>query len=863
VDLLDEYLQGEYKGMGRFLANPSKRISYDLLQQCFHMPIAKVANMLGVCTTLLKRTCRRLGIKRWPHRQIIKIDKCVYRLEGAMKNTVKEHEKPLYFEQISALRKMRKAVVNRPNDTHVLVPNCDFTRKKYGLPRPKKGKTLPKRMDSIMNKWYTQQELKDALQEPMGVIKEIPPGHGRGGNGGGDAKGGAIVVTTAKKGLVGPPHAQYDISPARFASFNNTSGNARVNNTSTNTVANNTSSSAAAVEDSAAMKDTMQHAASVFLPPIWRQQSFPLIQQTNNKKSFPHASCSAGAVRDAATMEDTLQQAASVFLTSSSAATVRDAATMEDTMQQAANLFLSEEKGLQNSKRQFSNSTYLSRDKHALDAESYYGSPCISQAARTPSFVGGNFGGSLKNKNVSRSLSMSTHNAPTSPMKADGTSSREFGGSKGKNKIRRVRRNGGTLLCVDCEEVTAGFGNRVNKRMWCAGCNKKGGYGGVPWESHSKRKYPAGGKKVHPNVPIGTSFRRTYGKHTSTDFGMGIFMGSVTSFDPRTEKYGVRYTNGNTDSLSWGQVAQHLMGDVMRPPINMDFNFFKAFPERRAKKDVAGFDAESNLHHVRHTDGDKKDLDTDEIYRCVMAPTRKPLKGLKDVQAATSTGNARGTIQELKVMIKESRGTDCLRSVQQINNKRPFPRTPSSAAAVGDNAIMEGTKQQATGVLIKEERGFENFGLQNSKHGIGLGGSPEEMEFQEFVPRDLHVMDAERHQQNLQMQGFLLEKQRQDQARQHAGAQVSHTQQKAPRNQHIKLLLSTLSSSNPLHNLLGSTLHREHQSELQQGARFFPPNGPNHHRTQRSPSDSILESLHQVKMKYLSNESENEMNRRF
>jgi hypothetical protein len=49
---------------------------------------------------------------------------------------------------------------------------------------------------------------------------------------------------------------------------------------------------------------------------------------------------------------------------------------------------------------------------------------------------------------------------------------------------------------VDCEEVTASFGNRVNKRMWCSGCNKKGGYGGVPWESHAQKNNRAVDKPV-------------------------------------------------------------------------------------------------------------------------------------------------------------------------------------------------------------------------------------------------------------------------------------------------------------------------------------------------------------------------------
>ncbi len=44
---------------------PNKALTYHDLKKCFHLPIATVASLNGVCTTFLKRLCRRLGIKRW------------------------------------------------------------------------------------------------------------------------------------------------------------------------------------------------------------------------------------------------------------------------------------------------------------------------------------------------------------------------------------------------------------------------------------------------------------------------------------------------------------------------------------------------------------------------------------------------------------------------------------------------------------------------------------------------------------------------------------------------------------------------------------------------------------------------------
>ena len=45
------------------------------LQVVFHLPMAEAALKLGVCSTVLKKICRRNGISRWPYRLIRKIDK--------------------------------------------------------------------------------------------------------------------------------------------------------------------------------------------------------------------------------------------------------------------------------------------------------------------------------------------------------------------------------------------------------------------------------------------------------------------------------------------------------------------------------------------------------------------------------------------------------------------------------------------------------------------------------------------------------------------------------------------------------------------------------------------------------------------
>jgi hypothetical protein len=97
----------------------SKEITLEQLRRCFHMPITEVARHFGMCTTLLKKVCRRLNIKRWPHRQIRKIDNCVQSLQVAMQNADSDAERQLFKGQIGALKIMRKSVVDDPSGPHV------------------------------------------------------------------------------------------------------------------------------------------------------------------------------------------------------------------------------------------------------------------------------------------------------------------------------------------------------------------------------------------------------------------------------------------------------------------------------------------------------------------------------------------------------------------------------------------------------------------------------------------------------------------------------------------------------------------------------------------------------------------------
>eukprot|EP01025_Chloroclados_australasicus_P036923 TRINITY_DN3758_c0_g1_i1.p1 TRINITY_DN3758_c0_g1~~TRINITY_DN3758_c0_g1_i1.p1 ORF type:complete len:720 (-),score=126.29 TRINITY_DN3758_c0_g1_i1:2945-5104(-) len=58
------------------------RLTYDDLVKHFGMGLKDAAGALGVCTTTLKRACRRYGIKKWPRRQLQRLSKALNSMHG-------------------------------------------------------------------------------------------------------------------------------------------------------------------------------------------------------------------------------------------------------------------------------------------------------------------------------------------------------------------------------------------------------------------------------------------------------------------------------------------------------------------------------------------------------------------------------------------------------------------------------------------------------------------------------------------------------------------------------------------------------------------------------------------------------------
>jgi len=86
------------------------------LAQYFHLPINEVAVELGICATVLKKICRKNGIKRWPHRKIKSIDTMIDALESVVPSSPEEQKQIL--ADVDTLRQKRAFLERNPNASY-------------------------------------------------------------------------------------------------------------------------------------------------------------------------------------------------------------------------------------------------------------------------------------------------------------------------------------------------------------------------------------------------------------------------------------------------------------------------------------------------------------------------------------------------------------------------------------------------------------------------------------------------------------------------------------------------------------------------------------------------------------------------
>mmetsp|Transcript_46074 Transcript_46074/g.144534 ORF Transcript_46074/g.144534 Transcript_46074/m.144534 type:complete len:738 (-) Transcript_46074:85-2298(-) len=89
------------------LQAPPILLNAALLRSHFNLPLNDAARRLGVCATAIKKVCRKMGIKQWPHRKLKAVEKRLALLQAEHKYVSEETLFAKYQAEIKELEEKR------------------------------------------------------------------------------------------------------------------------------------------------------------------------------------------------------------------------------------------------------------------------------------------------------------------------------------------------------------------------------------------------------------------------------------------------------------------------------------------------------------------------------------------------------------------------------------------------------------------------------------------------------------------------------------------------------------------------------------------------------------------------------------
>ncbi|KAL4171918.1 hypothetical protein KRP22_007094 [Phytophthora ramorum] len=101
--------------LARPISNATRNINFDMLQPHFERPLQQAADSFGVCTTLLKKICRRNGISNWPYRKICGLRKSIASMAKQV-NYFDGDQKRAYADQLEKLEHELQAYLRTGNE---------------------------------------------------------------------------------------------------------------------------------------------------------------------------------------------------------------------------------------------------------------------------------------------------------------------------------------------------------------------------------------------------------------------------------------------------------------------------------------------------------------------------------------------------------------------------------------------------------------------------------------------------------------------------------------------------------------------------------------------------------------------------
>ncbi|KAL2961605.1 hypothetical protein AAZX31_17G097700 [Glycine max] len=91
-----------------------RTLSRKTISQYFYMPISQAATELNVGITLLKKRCREVGIRRWPHRKLMSLQTLINNVQELGKEEGGESEEKLR-SAIEILEREKKVLEEMPD----------------------------------------------------------------------------------------------------------------------------------------------------------------------------------------------------------------------------------------------------------------------------------------------------------------------------------------------------------------------------------------------------------------------------------------------------------------------------------------------------------------------------------------------------------------------------------------------------------------------------------------------------------------------------------------------------------------------------------------------------------------------------
>ncbi|XP_057951008.1 protein RKD1-like [Malania oleifera] len=100
---------------GKSSNSSSKTLTRETVSQYFYMPITQAAKELNVGLTLLKKRCRELGIRRWPHRKLMSLQTLIKNVQELGKEERSEENEGKLRDAIDILEQERKLMEEIPD----------------------------------------------------------------------------------------------------------------------------------------------------------------------------------------------------------------------------------------------------------------------------------------------------------------------------------------------------------------------------------------------------------------------------------------------------------------------------------------------------------------------------------------------------------------------------------------------------------------------------------------------------------------------------------------------------------------------------------------------------------------------------